>query len=875
MYSLATLTTESPSGSPRVIAASVGPYRVIDKLGSGGMGEVYLAEDTRLGRKVALKTVSGGGSPEARSRLRHEARAAAALNHPNIAAIYDVIEDASEMYIVMEYVEGATLAQRIRYGPMIAEEALEIGAQVLEALDHAHAHGVVHHDLKPANVSLAPGGKVKILDFGIARVHPRMVDATRDTTGVGRVFGTPGYSAPEQLVGAVGDHRSDLYSVGVLLYELIAGRPPFEASDLLEAAMSAAAGPPALADVAPHAPPAIGALVAKAMAPDPGARFQSASEMLAAVRQLIPEAAERPTLEGAAAPAIRTGKLARWARTAAVVAAATALVVLAGLPLARYWRNMGRVTVTDPVREPVIAVLPLQNRSTDRSLDFYGDGFADTLTMALLQIKGPVVLSRAVVLEAIRRNRDPRRVAADLGAAYLVDGSIQPLDQELQVTLQLVARDGRLVWSNSYTAASNELLSLHRIVALGIVRGVRETLGGRSVDEVPTPGTSNANALTAYWKGRSVLDRAASADAVTAAIADFQRAVDLDPGFALGHAGLAEGHWQKYQLVHDEALPRQALEASLKALQLAPDQPAVIVAAATVYNGLGQSDEAVRILRGAQQDEPSNENVQRVLSKALLASGRTDEGLRLLEDATRANPASWRNYFELGMARYQLRRLPEAADALSRALELNPNDPRLLGNLGTTYAQMWDNERAVDNFERANQLVPSRMGFANIGTVRYRLGQYEEARQAFEQAIQLDSNYPTTHYSLGDTYMRLGRAADARREYEKALALGLEALEVNERDAETVARVAVFEAKLGRLDQAAARIDQAVALAPNLPEVHYKRAVVNALRRDQSSALQALERALALGFSAREAREDFDLVPLRGTARYKALVGAR
>jgi tetratricopeptide (TPR) repeat protein/TolB-like protein len=527
-----------------------------------------------------------------------------------------------------------------------------------------------------------------------------------------------------------------------------------------------------------------------------------------------------------------------------------------------------------PAGEPVIAVLPLENLSSDPALSYQGDGIAETMTAALSKI-GAVVISRAVVLESIKKDRDPRRVAADLGASFLVDGSVEPAGDQLLITVRLVTPDGRVVWGDSYNGRAADSLHLRDMVTTGAVASVRDKVGGKPLTQLPSPGTSNAAALTAYWEGRSMLDRATSPERVLSAISSFQRAVALDPAFALGYAGLAEGYWQQYVQTNEPSLTQKALEAALKGLQLGSDRPAVIVAASTVYNGLGQYDEAVKMLRRAAEIEPGNEGTERALAKALLASGAIDEAVRVFQDTARANPRGWRNHYELGMAFYRLRRLPEAADALSRAIELNSTDPRLYGNLGNTFAQMGDNAQALANFERANQLVPSRMGLANIGTIRYRMGQFDDARKAFESALDLDANYYLTHYSLADTYVRLGRADDARREYQNALSLGMKALQVNPKDAEALARVAVCEAKLGRLPEATRDATTAASLAPNLPEVQYKRAVVHALAGDRAAALDALQRALSLGFSVQEARADFDLATLKGSPQFDALVGSR
>ncbi|MCA1563898.1 MAG: serine/threonine protein kinase, partial [Acidobacteria bacterium] len=359
------------SGGSGLTGQSIGPYRVLLKLGSGGMGDVYLAEDVRLGRRVALKSPSDTwlASPDARARLHREARAAAQLNHPNIAAIYDVLDLDERPHIVMEYVEGETLSARVRRGRLPVPLAVDIGLQLAEALASAHEHGVIHRDLKPGNVVITPDGRVKILDFGLAkfRAAPRPDDLAAgppSLTTAGQLLGTPGYTSPEQLVGKPADPRSDIYSAGALLFELLTGRAPFEGDDAMALALATITSePPAVRAFNPAVPEALEAIVRRAMAREARDRFQSALHLRAELTRVAASLSEQPTRTGL--PDLAAGRRQSAStvtrRRAMVALLCVVLLAAVGIPLARRWTERPGASLSGGT--PVVAVLPLENIS--------------------------------------------------------------------------------------------------------------------------------------------------------------------------------------------------------------------------------------------------------------------------------------------------------------------------------------------------------------------------------------------------------------------------------------------------------------------------------------------------------------------------------
>jgi len=378
-----------------VAVGLVGPYRILEPLGAGAMGVVFLAEDARLSRRVALKTLSGERSrtPEARRKLLREARTAAQLTHPNVAAIYDVVESVDSIHIVMEYVQGETLAARLRRGPLPVEEATAIGIQLADALSKAHSMGVIHRDLKPANVILKPDGQVKVLDFGLATVFASHRDGDDPSTNgslsqEGRVSGTPGYVAPEAFLGHPRDARSDIYSLGVMLFELVTGRRPFTGQDMIAVGMAALTGPtPRASDLNPRLPPDLSAAIGRAMMREPEQRFASALELAEALRAADVVAAAPTRAVSLAGISIHPPPLRYWMPVAGLLLAASAVGFFA----------IGRPPPA-AATTAVVAVLPLLNATGDPSGADLAAGIADVLISTLGQVPGVTMVSRDATL---------------------------------------------------------------------------------------------------------------------------------------------------------------------------------------------------------------------------------------------------------------------------------------------------------------------------------------------------------------------------------------------------------------------------------------------------------------------------------------------
>jgi tetratricopeptide (TPR) repeat protein len=864
---------------------SIGPYQIIEALGSGANGEVYLAEDLRLGRKVAIKTLSALGRKEpsdARGWMLREARAAARLNHPHIAGVYDVVESPQGAHIVMEYVRGETLAFRVREGPLPPGQVLEIAIQLTDALAEAHAMGVVHRDLKPANVMITPKGDVKILDFGLAQVRPvepgsTPVRSSRDFTLDGRQVGTPSYMPPEHLMGDPVDARGDLYSLGVMLYELLTGRRPFRAPDAMKLTMAILTEPTPKASCSnPAVPEALDAVVFRAMSRLPQDRFASASEMAANLRRAAAGVAPAVPHEGvsdaptASRPSVWPIRVSRKQRAASVggLGLVVALAVYGAVsrgrsPIAA--RSMG---------SPVVAVLPLAGITGDPQDESLATGIADSLISGLSRIPGLTVVSRQATLPYRDRKKGMETIGRDLGANLMIDGSVQRSGERLRIALSLLrVGSNRVAWSAAYDGTVSEIFSLQSQATSELADAMRVRLSPDERRRIQEPPTENVEAYTDYSQARTFFERPDVKGNADRAISLLQAALIKDPKFAKAHAALAESYLQKYTATHDLAWGIKARDSVTEALRLAPNDGRVRYSLAVVHRATGKTDEAIDELRRALELQPASDDAHDLLGQLLAARGQLQEGIIEIRKAIALNPNFWSHYHQLALIQFNAGRYAGALSAAQRETELQPDNSRGFQLLGTIYHAMGHRERAIANYEEAIRLGPSARAYTNLGAIHYAEGRYKKAAAAFEEAANLEPN-PAKFRNLGDTYDRLGQRDDARRAYGKAVNLSLEALTNNPRDAAVIAGLAVYQAKLSDCGAAARSAATALSISPAVPEILYRQAVVNALCGRPEEGLAALEKALNKGYSVKFAQNDDDLATLRQRPRYERLMAS-
>jgi serine/threonine-protein kinase len=832
---------------------SIGPYVVRRHLGDGGMGSVWLADDSRLHRQVALKTLRASRTADTagRERLMREARAAAALNHPNIATVYDVLEIDGDVVIVFEYVDGPTLATSLLDGPWSMDRVIAAATRLTKALVAAHAHGIVHRDLKPSNVIVGPDGDLKVLDFGIAKLLSlgTTVSLQQQTSSSGFI-GTPAYAAPEQLLSPNVDERADLYALGVIIFELLTGRRPFAGVDAVEIA-SAKLGTPAppLSSSGALVPAALDSLVAKLLQRQAADRPASASQVLTALRAISGDTATSHALP----------TRARWARwsIAAVTLFALAIitVITVGIP------RGNRAAANGP---PVVAVLPLRNTSGDASKDYLAAGLSENLIASLASSPSLIVLSRSAVADAVKSGAN---TAKDLGATFVIDGSVQQSAGQLRVAINLERADQSIAWGSTFDGTIERVFDLQTRMALA----VSEAMSVRQSANSQPKSTTNADALAAYWRGRAFLDRWDVPGNIDASISALQEAISADANFALAHAGLGLAYWQKYTVTREQQFAHMAIEEGTKAASIDPNLPEVHFALAVSLNGTGRREDAIKEFRRAIALRPTFDEARRRLGSALASDGKIDEAVTEFQAAIALRPRFWSGYSEMGMALLSAARYDEALKAFEQVVALQPDNHIGYQQIGTVYQTKGDRQKAIDAYEKSLAIRPSFGVYSNLGMMQHLSGHYPEAVDAYRKALELRPNLASLYRNVGDAYLKMGKVAEARAEYQKAIERTEADLAVNPNSARSIAALAVYLAKAGRAKEANQRIAIALTMAPEDVSVRFRAAVVSSLNGDNAQALDRIADLLERGYSLAAVRDEEDFANLHGTQRFTEL----
>ena len=725
-------------------AALDGRYTIERELGRGGMATVFLAHDVRHARPVAIKAVAREPqAPVNAERFLHEIRIAARLTHPNVLGVHDSGEANGVLYYVMPYVRGETLRARLaREGALSLPEAMRLTRELADALAYAHAHGVVHRDLKPENVLLSEGHAV-VADFGIARALAAATEEGAMTgarlTGAGVALGTPGYMAPEQALGGASDQRVDLYALGVVAYEMLAGAHPFGARS--PQATNGALGetsPTPLAERRPDVPPAVAALVARLLARDPDARPDSAGTVL---RLLEGE----PTAGAGTRVGARAGARGPTRRRHAVIIGVLAGMLAGAALLAVAWRSGGIRRSAIPLAasrpairaaaveaRPSVAVLPFVNTS-DPSDEAFSDGLTDELIGALGQVPGLKVAGRTSSFALKGKGLDVRAVAETLGVSTVVEGSYRRSGDRLRVGAQLVsAADGAVLWAEMYDRKVADVFDVQEELARAIVRALRGRLASDgSRDSLVTRPTNDLAAYELYLRGRYILNARNNRDAIRSAIGYFERAIARDPTFAHAHANLADAYALLGALSlgrPDEELSR-ARAAAERALQLDSTIAEAHVALAHILFAFDfEWAASTRAFRRAIALDPSDVHARVLFAIMLQDLGHVDEALAQLDTARTIDPLAPLVGVVRGRVYVNAGRPAEAIQPLTEALALSPD-------LDLAYQQ--------------------------LGHARLQLGRHAEAIAAFRQAATLSGIRDSAH--LAYAYAVAGRRAESER----------------------------------------------------------------------------------------------------------------
>lgn len=855
---------DDSAGGDGLIGQRVSNYQIVEKLGAGGMGVVYKALDLHLDRPVALKfLISEITGAREKARFLREARAASTLDHTNIGTVHSVEETGDNRpFIVMAYYEGETLQQRLARGSLLTAQAVDVSVQIARGLAHAHSKAIIHRDIKPSNIILTAERVVKIVDFGVAKVEGGV-----DLTRTGTVIGTAAYMSPEQAKGTEVDARTDIWSVGVVLYEMLTAAKPFRGQTQESTLYNVVHESPVPIT---GAPAELERVIFKCLAKQPSERYQSATELLADLESfdfaptgtstaaLIRQDPERlaPSRDSIHVDETRSK---RGRKRSAAAAGGLALLVAAALLISPIRRQFGKSDGAAVSKH--IAVLPFRNVGDDPDNQALCDGLLETITSRLSDFETSNGSLWVVPSSEVRQRRVADAAAArrEFGVTLAVTGSVQRSPTGVRLTISLVETGNlRQRGSAVLDEPSGDLLALQDVAVSRLAQLMEVESPRRSQNE---PAVAPA-VYESYLKGLGYVQRYDKTGNLDRAIQSFEDALHANSQFALAYSGLAEAYRRRYETTRDPGDIPKATDACNRAIALDPQLASAHITLGRIHAANGRPELALAEFQHALRLEPRSADALQGMARTYESMGRIREAEDLLKRAAALQPDYWESFNRLGSFYYAQGRFQEAIPEFRRAIELTPDNIAGYSNLSMTYLQLGRLSEAQASLENALRLGPNYAVYSNLGVLYLNEHRFADALGILEKALQLNDKDYRLWGNLALAYALSGSAAKSRPAFARAAALAEQAITLQPQNALLNANLGKYYGWLGRRSDALLRLNAALARAPDDQQVLERVAETYLQLGMRQQAIAAVNRALEQGYPPSQFRNNPELEPI-------------
>jgi serine/threonine protein kinase/tetratricopeptide (TPR) repeat protein len=877
---------------PGIDGVLAGRFHIEARLGAGGMGEVYRARDATLRRLVAIKRTQHAATEADRKRFLHEGQRASALNHPGIAAIYDVFTEGGEVYLVMEYIEGETLRARLAR-PISESEFRRIAIESAAALAAAHDKGILHRDIKPENIMLTSSGthtgQVKLLDFGLAQQatdETGLLETATALTVAGMLAGTPQYMSPEVLNGEPADRRSDIFAIGVVFYEMLSGHHPFAAPTPTAMIGQVLHQPPRPLD--PSVPAALAAIVNRALAKSPAERYQTAHEIVQALQNPDlhhPDSMSRhaATAEPPAPPTLtprnRRGRIIG-------LAAVTIVIVIAAVTYFLHRRHAPRPSITPntafapaAITAGTLAVLPpTVADAKDVKLATFGRGLAESLAQRLsdLSVNHDIAVLSARQLED-RKVTTPVQASKELGATSALSLKLSR-DGDLAHAAYTVSQPDkssnqpRVLASGTATAPVSDMFSIENQLATATATALNIPLRTDEQRALAAHGTTFPEAYQYFLQGRGYLLEAFTPETFKSAQTMFKEALRIDPNYGAAKAGLGETWLYAYNSNHQVVDIEQARNACDDAVTLGNAGADGHICMGRLAQATGKPAEAASEFQKALQLEPANDDASLGLAKAYETMNQPDKAEAVYKQSIALRPNYWRGYDQLGGLYFRTADYPKAEQMFRTATEKDPQSFRSYSNLAAALMSQEKDAEAVEVLKKSIALRPTADGYSNLGIALFRVRRFDDAANEFRRLLQIAPNAYDSWSYLGDAEYYGGHRDQAMKDYKKALALATAQLQASPNDASILGDIAGMYSMLGNAPQAIDFMNRALAINHTDNGLMFNAALLYNQLHQTGLALEWLSKALQAGYSPSVVAKAPAMDNLHSNPRYQQLM---